>query len=183
MEDFLKKATVTNLISTVVFLVIGIILVTTPITVLSVITYVVEVTLVIWGAITIINYVRVESRYDVFSCGFAQGIVYILLALFLIVNPNIITTILPICIGILIVFGSLSRIQIAIKLSAWGQRASAIYMFLAILMFALGLVIICNPFETAAVIVQMLGAGIVIYAILDIIQSIGILKFLNKMDR
>lgn len=183
MEDFLKKGTITNLISTILFLIIGIVLVTSPVTTLAVITYVVEAILIIWGIVTIINYVKVESRYDVFSLGFVQGVVCILLALFLIVNPKIITTILPICMGIWMVFGSLSRIQIAIKLSAWGQRTSTWYIFLAILMFALGLVIICNPFETATLIVQMLGVGIIVYAVLDIIQSIGILRFLNKMDR
>ena len=181
MEDFLKKATIINLISTIVFFALGIILVTSPVTTLAVITYIVETVLIVWGIITIINYVRVESRYDVFSLGFVQGVICILLSLFLIVNPRIITTILPICMGICMVLGSLSRIQIIIKLSAWGQRTSGAYIFLSVLMFTLGLVVICNPFETATLIVQMLGTGIIAYTVLDIIQSIGILRFLNKM--
>lgn len=182
MEEFLKKGTIINLISTVLFLIIGIILVTSPVTVLAVVTYVIEAILIIWGIITIVNYVRVESKNDVFSLGFVQGVVCILLALFLIVNPMILTTILPICIGIWMIFGSLSRIQVAIKLNAWGQKTSAWYILLAILMFAIGLVVICNPFKTAALIVQMLGVGIIIYSILDIIEGIGTIRFLNKID-
>ena len=80
------------------------------------------------------------------------------------------------------VFGSLARIQVAIKLNAWGQKTSGWYIFLAVLMFAIGLVVLCNPFKTAALIVQMLGAGIITYCIFDIIQNIGILRFLNKID-
>ena len=182
MSEFLKKGTIINLICAILFLIIGIILVTSPLTTLAIITYMVETILIVWGIVTIVNYVRVESKYDAFSYGFVQGVVCILLALFLIVNPQIITTILPICIGIWMVFGSLFRVQVAIKLSAWGQKTSGWYIFLAILMFAIGLIIICNPFKTAAVIVQMLGIGIIIYTIFDIIENIGIIKFVNKID-
>lgn len=182
MEDFLKKATITNLISTLVFFVLGIILVAKPAATLSVITYLIEAVLIVWGTITIINYVRVESKYDVFSLGFVQGVVCILLAIFLIVNPKIIAVILPICIGVWMIFGSLSRIQIAIRLSSWGQKTSILHIVLALLMFALGLIILCNPFATATLFVKMLGIGIIIYSVLDIIQNIGILAFLNKCE-
>ncbi len=182
MGEFLKKGTIINLIYTIFFLIIGIVLVSSPIATLTIITYIVEAILMVWGIITIINYIRVECKHDVFSLGFVQGVICILIALFLIVNPQIIITILPICLGIYMVFGSLSRIQVAIKLSAWGQKTSAWYMFLAILMFSVGLVIICNPFQTVKLVVQMLGGAIVIYSVLDIIESIGIIGFLNKID-
>lgn len=183
MEDFLKKGTILNLISTIIFFVIGIVLVTMPITMLSIVTYVVEATLMIIGIIEIINYVRVESKNDTFSFGFVQGVVCILLSLFLIINPTFLTTILPIVMGIWMIFGSLARIQIAIKLTTWGQKASAWYIFLAIIMFTVGLVVVCNPFKTATLIVEMLGAGIVVYTVFDIIQNLGILRFLNNMNR
>jgi len=182
MEEFLKRGTIVNLISTALLLIVGIILINNPVITLNIVTYIVETLLVVWGIITIINYVRVESKHDVFSLGFVQGVVCILLALFLIVNPTIIAIIFPICIGIWMIFGSLSRIQVAIKLNAWGQKTSGWYIFLAILMFAIGLVIVCNPFKTATIIVQTLGVGIVVYSILDIIEGIGILRFLNRMD-
>lgn len=183
MEEFLKKGTLVNLVAALLFFVVGIILVTSPVTILHVIMYVVEGILMIYGTVTIVNYVRVESKYDVFSCGFVQGVVCILLALFLIANPTIIITILPIVIGIWMIFGSLARIQVIIKLNAWGQKASMWYILLAILMFTVGLVVICNPFKTAALMVQVLGAGIILYAIFDIIESIGIISFLNKVKK
>ena len=182
MEEFLKKGTVINLIWTLLLLIIGIILVVNPVVTLSVVTYSLEIILITWGIITIVNFVRVESKYDVFSLGFVQGVACILLALFLIVNPTIIITILPICIGILMVISSLSRMQVAIKLSAWGQRTSLVYIFLAIIMFVVGLAVICNPFTTAAVFVRMLGTGIIVYSVIDIIQGISIIRFLNNMD-
>jgi len=182
MEKFLRKGTMINLISSILFLIIGIILLTSPITTLNIITYVIELMLIVWGTITIINYVRVESKHDIFGCGFIQGVVCVLLALFLIVNSKIVVTILPICIGIWMLLGSISRIQIAIKLNAWGQKINWLHILLTALMFTVGLLIICNPFATAAVIVQMLGIGIIVYTIMDIIQSIGIIRFLNNLD-
>lgn len=181
MEEFLKRGTIVNLISTLMLLIIGIILVKNPFITLNIVTYTVETILIVWGVITIVNYVRVESKHDVFSFGFVQGVVCILLALFLIVNPGILASILPICIGIWMVFGSLSRIQVAIKLNAWGQRTSTLYILLAVFMFAIGIIVICNPFKTAAIIVQALGLGIITYSVLDIISAIGVLRFLNKI--
>ena len=171
-----------NLIAALLFLLIGIILVTSPTITLTIVSYVIEILLIVGGIITIVNYVRVESKHDMFSFGFVQGVVCILIALFLIINPTIIVTILPICIGIFMIFGSLARIQAAINLNTWGQKASGWYIFLAVLMFAIGFVIICNPFGTARLIVQMLGVGMIIYSVFDIIQNIGIIRFLDKVD-
>lgn len=182
MEEFLKRGTIINLISTILFFIVGIVLVKNPVITINIVTYIIETILVVWGIITIVNFVRVESKHDVFSLGFVQGVACILLAIFLIVNPGIIASILPVCIGIWMLFGSLSRIQVAIKLNAWGQRTSAWYILLAVLMFAIGLVIICNPFKTATIIIQGLGFGIITYSVLDIISGIGVLRFLNRIE-
>ena len=182
MGEFLRKGTIINLISTMLFLLIGIVLVTNPVIALNFVTYIIETILIVWGIITIVNYVRIESRNDAFSFGFIQGAVCILLALFLIINPKIIATILPICVGIWMVFGSIARLQVAIRLSVWGQKTAGWYILLAILMFSIGLIIICNPFKTAAILVQVLGAGITTYCVFDIIHSIGVLRFLDKTD-
>lgn len=182
MEEFLRRSTIINLISTLMLLIVGIVLVKNPVITLNIVTSIVETILVVWGIITIVNYVRVESKHDVFSLGFIQGVVCILISLFLIINPGIIASILPICIGIWMVFGSLSRIQVAIKLNAWGQKTSVWYILFAVLMFAIGMAIICNPFKTATIIVQALGFGIITYCILDIISGIDVLRFLNRVD-
>lgn len=182
MGEFLKRGTIINLISAFLFLLIGIVLATNPVITLNVVTYIIETILIVWGAITIINYVRVDSRNDAFSFGFVQGVVCILLALFLIINPKIIAIILPICIGISMIFGSIARLQVAIRLSVWGQKTAGWYILIAILMFSIGLIIICNPFKTAAILVQILGVGIITYSVFDIIHSIGVLRFLDKID-
>lgn len=180
MEEFLRKGTMINLVSTLTFLFIGIILVAVPEITLAIVSYAVEIVLIVVGIMTIINYLRVESKNDVFSLGFVQGVGCILLALFLIGHPKVIHTILPVVIGIWMVLGSLSRIQISIKLSAWGQKASITYIILAVLMFSVGLVVICNPFETAALIVQMLGIGMIVYSVFDIIESVVVINFLHS---
>lgn len=183
MEDFLKKETIINLITTVVFLIIGVILYASPVKTISVMTYFIEALLIITGIITIINYIKVDVKHDVFSLGFVHGVVCILVALFLIVNPKIIATILPIVIGIWMVFGSLTRIQVAIKLSAWGSKTSIWYIIFAVLMFLIGIVCICNPFAASTVIVKMLGLGIVIYSIIDLIEEICFLSFIAKLNK
>lgn len=183
MENFLKKETIISLITTLIFLIIGAILYVKPISTMAAITYIIEAVLIITGIATIINYIKVDVRYDVFSLGFVQGIVCILVALFLIVNPNLIATILPIVIGIWMIFGSLTRIQIAIKISILGSKTSVWYILFAILMFAIGIICVCNPFATTTIIIKMLGLGIVAYSIIDLIEEICILNFISKLTK
>lgn len=183
MEEFLKKETIINLITSIVFLIIGVILYINPVTTISVMTYFIEALLIITGIITIINYIKVDVKHDVFSLGFVHGVVCILISIFLIVNPKIIATILPIVIGIWMVFGSLTRIQVAIKLSAWGSKTSIWNIVFAVIMFLLGIVFICNPYATSTILVKMLGLGIVIYAVIDMIEEISILSFIAKLNK
>lgn len=180
MEKFLKKTTISNMAYSILFMVIGATMYSSPVATLSLITYIIEVVLVVIGAITIINYVRVESVDDAFSCGFIQGLACILLALFLIANPKSIHSILPVVIGIWMVIGSFARIQVGIKLEKFNEKASVWYIIIAILMFTLGLVVICNPFKAATVIIQLLGIAIVAYSAFDIIENTSILRILNK---
>ena len=78
------------------------------------------------------------------------------------------------------VIGSFARIQVGIKLEKFNEKASVWYIIIAILMFTLGLVVICNPFKAATVIIQLLGIAIVAYSAFDIIENTSILRILNK---
>lgn len=182
MGEFLRKTTIVNLLFTVLLLGLGIILVLNPTMTLSVISSTTEIILITAGIINIINYIRVDSGDDVFSFGFVKGVVCILVSIFLIINPTIVVTIFPICLGIFMVFGSLSQMQVAVKLTTWGHKTSLGYILLAVLMFTIGFIVLCNPFGTAVLLVKVIGVGIITYTALDIIASIGVLRFLNKVD-
>jgi len=182
MGEFLRKTTIVNLLFTVLLLGLGIVLVLNPTMTLSVISSATEIILIAAGIVNIINFIKVDSKDDVFSFGFVKGVVCILVSIFLIVNPTIIVTIFPICLGIWMVFGSLSQMQVAVKLTAWGHKTSLGYILLAVLMFTIGFIVLCNPFGAATLLVRVIGMGIIAYTMLDIISSIGVLRFLNKVD-
>lgn len=176
MEKLLKRTVLTNLISSILFIFVGIVLFYYPTTMLSLMSYIVEVILIVIGIITLTNYIFVETKYNMFSYGFVYGVVCIILALFLITNPNTLVTVLSTILGIWMIFGSFNKIQFGLKLNSMGKNIGILNITLALLMFCCGLLIVCNPFEVARIIIQSLGIIVVIYSVIDIIQSITLIK-------
>lgn len=181
MQELLKNKTKASIVCDLIFLILGIILLISPTTVIYTVTNVVEAVLIIYGIVTVSNYLRIESKEDIFSFGFVQGALCILIAIFLIANPSILINILPVTLGIWMIFSSLTKIQVAIKLSAWGQKTSIWHVFLAILIFTIGIILVCNPFNIVKLVVELIGISLIFYSVIDIIESIGVIIFLNKI--
>ena len=180
MKDFIIKESKIDLITSIICVIIGLILALMPAETLNFITYIIEGVFILIGTITIFNFLKVDSKKDILSIGFIQGVACILIAIFLIINPTLLVSILPICIGIWMVIGSLKKLQLIFKLGSVDVKVNFWYIMLAILMLTIGIVAIVNPFETAMFIVRMLGIGIACYSMLDLIENISILRAIKK---
>ena len=181
MKDFLKKETKLDLFSGIIGLIIGFILMLIPVEILHIIAYFIEMFFILMGIITVIDFMRVDSKEDFFSFGFIQGMSYILISIFLILNPNLLIVILPVGIGLWMIIGGLKKVQMMLKLSSLGFKVKYMNIIFVILMFTIGIFSIFNPFETVMMI-AMLGIGIFIYNFLNIIEDIRLIKFLNNME-
>ena len=180
MKEFLLKETKIDLFSAVIYFFLGTVIACAPTETINLVTYLIEAFFIIIGVITIINFIRVSSKNDILSIGFIHGVACILIAIFLIMNPALLVSILPFCIGIWMFIGSLKKLQLIMKLGDIGVKVSFWYIIFAILMLTISFIAIFNPFETAALIVRMLGIGIVIYSIFDLFENISVIRFLKK---
>ena len=181
MKDFIIKESKIDLTTSIICILLGLILALMPGETLNFITYIIEGVFILVGAITIINFLKVNSKQDILSIGFIQGVACILIAIFLIINPTLLVSILPICIGIWMIIGSLKKLQLIFKLGSVNVKVNFWYIILAILMLTIGIIAVINPFETAIFIVRMLGIGIVSYALLDFFENISILNAMKKI--
>lgn len=182
MEMFLKRIGLLNLIVSIIFISLGLILFLNPVNTISFIAYSIEILLILIGIITISSYIIVDSKYNMFSYGFVYGVICILLALFLMINPKSLITILSTIIGIWMIFGSFSKIQFGIKISLLGKNSGIFNIIMAILMFSCGMLVICNPFTAVSIILKVIGLLILIYSTLDLIENISFLRNVNLMS-
>lgn len=177
VEKFLKKTGWSSLISSIIFAILGIILITNPEETVKVISYILGGIFILTGVIRVINYIVTKGKYDIYNDGMFFGIIAIILGIVTICYSKQIGNIFRVLIGVWIVYSSIVRIDISFKLKVLENKTWLYSLIIAIAMLICGIYIACNP----GAILVTIGIVILIYSILDIIESIIFLKDIKKL--
>ena len=168
MKSEIKNMFISSLISSCVMLVMGLILFINPESTITLISYIFGGVLVIVGANALINYYMRKQQISTFEL--IYGVLGIVGGLILILNPRAIASLIPLVLGIWITISSLGKLKY-IWDNAMKDRKGTISLVITIIMLILGILLIFKPFDGAKMIAQMVGLFLVIYSILDIVQS------------
>ena len=107
------------------------------------------------------------------------GIVSIVAGVFLVTVPEFIGSIIPIVVGIAVIISSSFKVQQALVLKNLNSKYFLPSLIIAIVCLVCGVVILFNPFTSAVVVTQIIGLFMIIYAVLDIINSFILRKNSN----
>ena len=165
-----------SLITSIVFVVIGLFLFIKPDVTISIISYTIGGILLLVGLINIYKYFTSESKYNMFSFELAYGVLLAIAGLFLIIDTSIFAKIINIILGIWIIVNSITKFQYGFVLRSAKNGDWKYTMLVSLLTFAWGIVLLLNPLEGALKITQTIGIFIIIYAVLDIIDNFIIRK-------
>ncbi len=178
LEKFLKKTGWSSLISSIIFAILGIILIAKPEETVKFVSYILGGIFVLIGIIRIINYVVTKGKYNIYNDGMLFGIIAIILGIVTICYSRQIGNIFRVLIGIWIVYSSIVRMNTSFKLKVLEDRIWIYSLLIAIIMLLCGIYIACNP----GAILMTIGTVILIYSILDIIESIIFLNNIKKIS-
>ena len=167
-EKIMKKTGWTSLLSSIVFAILGIILITNPEGTVKFVSAILGIMFILAGAYKIISYYQNKGKYDI----------AIILGIATIAYSEQISSIFRIFIGIWIVYSSIMRFSLALKLKTISSNIWIYSIILAICMFICGLYTI---FVSNLVVVSI-GISILIYAIIDAIEDIIFLVNVNKLS-
>lgn len=176
MDKIMTKFFKSSIISSVVLMILGILLMLQSEATIITISYVIGTLLIALGTLAIIKFIRNTSSEIRNDLDIVYGTVTIILGVIVIYNPQAIASIIPIIIGIGIVISSATKLQYAFELKANSNNQWKMSMIISIISAICGVVLICNPFKGAVVIMQIIGAFIIVYSILDIISTVTIKK-------
>ena len=171
METLMKKFFRSSLISSITLLIIGILLILQSEITIITISYIIGTLLIALGAIAIIKFIKNINNIAREDLDIVYGTVTIILGVIVIYNPEAIASIIPIIIGIGIVISSATKLQYAIELKDNLNGQWKTTLIFSIVSAICGVVLICNPFKGAVIIMQIIGGVIVAYSILDIIST------------
>ncbi len=180
MKKTINQTLWISIISSVLFCLFGIILITNPEKSLTMIAYGISILLIANGI-----YQLIMGYHDIsFTLldGFSGGLLSIILGILILVKPNALTIMIPIAIGLWFIVSSAYKLRIAIALRSTNQPIWLTVFIMAVLMMICGVILLFNPMSGVVTITRVIGILAVIYACIDIIDAIIIKRNLNLLD-
>ncbi len=181
MQDVFKKIFRMSVISSILFLIFGLLLVFQTDNVIKTVSIVVGGLLLIIGAFPIVNYFRNRNQNFFSSAGLLYGVFSVVAGIIIMVNKNLLAIIVPVLTGVWMIINSVNKIQISMELRDRKLSSWYISFILAIVILIGGALLIINPLVWAIALGKVVGIIIIIYSILDISDSIFIRKNLKKV--
>ncbi len=176
MQKLMKSYYKSSLITSVVLLLIGILLLFKSTDTIIALSYILGSILVIIGIVGIVNFFK-ESSANIFNdLNIVYGIISIILGILVIMNPTAIATFIPFVVGIGILVNSAIKLTYSMEAKNNGEDIWKSSLILSVISALCGILILFNPFETSLAVFKIIGAFIVVYAILDIVYMIQIKK-------
>ena len=175
-KKFLKKTGWASILESIIFAILGIILVCKPEGTIMVITGVLGTVFILMGILKIINYFA-KGVSDFYNFELIYGLTSIVIGIVAMSYMNIIGSIFRIIIGVWIIYTSFVRINEAIQLRRLNTKIWLFSLLLAICMFICGLYTIIS----ANAIIVTIGAIMIAYSVLDIIENVIFMKNVDKV--
>lgn len=175
IQKILKKTGYVSMLESILFAVLGVVLIAKPEETVKVISYILGACFILVGIYKIVSYMQVKSKDSVYSYHLIYGVMAIVIGLIAIVYSSTIGTIFRIVIGIWIIYSSVVRASSSLRLKALKSNIWVYPMIISIIMFGCGLYIALKE----GTIIITVGILMLIYAIMDIIENIIFIRHIK----
>ena len=169
-EKIMKREKWVDIIISVILIIIGAILILRPVNTLNFIAIVLGAIVTIFGIYKIIKYFHDKEEFgeNIYNNNLVIGIMIIIFGLILFMYTSIIESLLRILIGLWIVYNSLIKLIEARIFKDINNKMWLFFIVSSIAAILVGLYIILH----SGAIIQIVGALVIIYSILDIVETI-----------
>ncbi|MGN1188196.1 MAG: HdeD family acid-resistance protein [Lachnospiraceae bacterium] len=154
-------------LSSIIYLVLGLILLFRPGTALVTIVDVLAIMTAVMGVIRLVTYF---ARKDAIADGaLIKGILYLILAAVLYFGAGFIISIVPIIMGVLVIISGIVKLQEAMDMMKVRVSGYVPMLLISILSLVFGVVILLNPFATAELLFRIIGIALIYNAVSDLL--------------
>ena len=173
-SNFLKL----SILSSIIFILFGLLLFINPDGVITSISLIIGLILLIIGIVELVCYFKDRINYQNILM---LSLFFIATGIILISNPNIIATIIPIFIGVCMLALGIQKIDIAMLIKGTGRWAYI--LITGIITLLCGILLIVNPIKGAFIATKMIGLIIMVYSVLDIIDCLVLKKNVKEINK
>ena len=178
LQKILKKSGYASIVESIIFAILGIVLIIKPEETVKLISYILGAGFIIVGIYKIINYIQMKGKDELYNYNLIYGVMGIVIGLIAIIYSSTIGAIFRIIVGIWIIYSSVVRASASIKLRALKSNIWIYTLIISIVMFICGLYIALNE----GTIVITVGILMLVYAVMDIIENIIFLRNVKKLN-
>ena len=178
MEGLFKKMMLPSILSSIIFMIAGVIMFMYPETTLKIIAEIIGFMVIGLGVIGIFQYI-INREESSFKLNLLYIVTTIILGCIMVYKYEFVSSIIPVILGIWICIDSFIKLRLAIGIKNMGIDNWKYPCVMSIISLAIGIFLLFNPFAGAVVMMKLASAGIVLYSIFDIIQDYTIFKYLK----
>ena len=171
MKIEIKKILWPSLVSSLVILILGFLLVFQSEVTLMTISYIIGAILFAIGIIAMIRFFTNKSEDSFSQLNIVYGSICILAGIFFVKEPKMIGSIIPVVLGIGIIINSSIKVQQALVLRNVKNKYWTISLVISLLSLVCGVVLLFNPFSGAVVLTKIIGIFLILYAVLDLVNT------------
>ena len=171
-----------SILTSILFIVLGVTTMIFSKTMLNVLNYCLSIMTIISGIYLIILEIRTKNNLITIDSSLF-GILLIVLGIIVFVHPNSVATLIPIGLGIWFIISSFAKLRFTSVLRNENTSLWILTLFMNFLAIICGFIFIFNPLSSSTIITSTIGLLIVIYSISDICEMIVFKKNVNKIAK
>lgn len=160
-----------SLITSIFYLLVGLFLIFFTKVSLDIVAYIIAFILIFNGVFSIIDDYK-QFKIFYFFDGFTSGLLSIILGIILISNPDYMSMLIPLIVGLWFIISSTFKLRMALALKDSNNNSWMVTYILSLLTIIVGLCLIFNPDIASLSIVRVVGFLSVMYSICDIVDVI-----------
>ena len=168
----LKELKWEAILTGVLYILLGIVALVIPETMQKTLGYLIGIVLIIAGLISMVCYLLRDARENYYHNEFVFGLVGIVVGAAVLYKVEVIISLIPFILGILVLFSGCSKLQDAIDLKRLSYGSWVGMLVVAAINIILGIVLICNPFKAAVLLFRVLGVGLILSGASDCFSTI-----------
>lgn len=168
MKRLLKQVKWETLLSSSLYIVLGVVALVIPDTMVKTMGYLIGILLIVAGAVSMICYLLREASQNYYRNDFGYGLVGIAVGILFLYKVEWIISLVPVILGILVVASGCRKLQDVIDMKRLGYGNWVAVLILAAVNVVLGVALIANSLDAALLFLQLVGAGLIFSGVTDI---------------
>ena len=168
MNNILKNIKKSFIITSLLYILFGIILIVFPEDIGRLICYLFGGIIMIFGIINIINYISKEAYQPFNNYSLVTGLICAAVSIIFFAKADFIISIFPFIFGVIIIINSIIKVQQAFDMKRIGYAKWWWVLVFAAVSLVLGIIVVVNPFAAAKTLIIFVGVVFIIDGIADL---------------